>query len=103
MILCLISGSYEELCKDPDAVAWMLSEFKSVGKEQKLKGFEAIRALILEPEHFSIENGFLTPSFKYKRQQLQKHYQVSEIVCCALRILARSASYMLLCFVAEVA
>lgn len=54
----------------------MLSKFKSVGKEHRLKGFEAIRGLMLEPEHFSIENGFLTPSFKYKRPQLQKHYQV---------------------------
>eukprot|EP00878_Enallax_costatus_P014704 GHUV01015380.1.p1 GENE.GHUV01015380.1~~GHUV01015380.1.p1 ORF type:complete len:524 (+),score=162.60 GHUV01015380.1:1230-2801(+) len=68
-------GSFEELCKDPAAVSWMLSQFKTVMKDHKLKGFEAIRALILEPEHFSIENGFLTPSFKFKRQQLQKHYQ----------------------------
>lgn len=49
---------------------------KSVGRENKTKGFEAIKALVLEPEQFSVENDCLTPTFKYKRPQLQKRYQV---------------------------
>lgn len=46
------------------------------GKENKTKGFEAIKAVVLEPEQFSVENDCLTPTFKFKRPQLQKRYQV---------------------------
>lgn len=29
----------------------------------------------LDPTAWDVENGFMTPSFKLKRPQLQKHYQ----------------------------
>jgi long-chain acyl-CoA synthetase len=69
------TGSVSELCADPAAVSWMLGELKSVGKENRTKGFEAIKDLILEPEQFSVDNDCLTPTFKFKRPQLQKRYQ----------------------------
>lgn len=54
----------------------MLEELKRVGKEAKLKGFEAIRALHLEILHpFSVEDDLMTPTLKLKRPQLQKKYQ----------------------------
>ncbi|WIA35224.1 hypothetical protein OEZ86_003686 [Tetradesmus obliquus] len=69
------SGSVAELCKDPAAEAWLLSELQATGKENKTKGFEAIKGVLLEPEQFSVDNDCLTPTFKFKRPQLQKRYQ----------------------------
>lgn len=71
------TGSLAELCKDSEAEAWMLSELQGVGKANKTKGFEAIKGLILEPEQFSVENDCMTPTFKFKRPQLQKRYQAA--------------------------
>ena len=53
----------------------MVKELAAAAKSNKLKGFERIAAVHLEPEAFSAENGLMTPSFKLKRPQLQKHYQ----------------------------
>lgn len=80
-----LAGSVAELCRDADAVAWLLGELNATGKENKTKGFEAIKALLLEPEQFSVDNDCLTPTFKFKRPQLQKRYQVrSQARCTAL-------------------
>jgi len=69
------TGDVAELCKDPEAQAWMLAELNTVGKENKVKGFEAIRGVSLDHEQFSVENDCMTPTFKFKRPQLQKRYQ----------------------------
>ena len=39
-----------------------------------MNGFELPRAIHLEPVEFSVDNGFLTPSFKLKRPNLKKSY-----------------------------
>jgi hypothetical protein len=49
-----------------------------------LQGFEAIKGVLLEPEHFSVDNDCLTPTFKFKRPQLQKRYQVRPAVAAVL-------------------
>lgn len=41
---------------------------------QGLKGFEQIRALRLEPEEWSVETGYMTPSLKLKRPALKTKY-----------------------------
>lgn len=53
----------------------LLQELVNTGKAEKLKGFELIKAVHLEPAMFSIEEDLLTPTFKLKRPQLQKKYQ----------------------------
>ena len=45
----------------------------------QLKGFEMIKAVSLDPVMFDVERDLLTPTFKKKRPQLLKHYQVSVI------------------------
>ena len=57
------------------AEQFVVKELAAAAKSNKLKGFERIAAVHLEPEPFSAENGLMTPSFKLKRPQLQKHYQ----------------------------
>ena len=64
-----------DLCKDPAAENLVLSELKATGKAEKLKGFEIICKLTLEPKQFTIEEELLTPTFKLRRPQLQKRYQ----------------------------
>jgi long-chain acyl-CoA synthetase len=69
------SLSPAELCADPRCAQWCLDALTAVGKADKLKGFELVKAVHVEPEAFSVEADLLTPSFKYKRPQLQKRYQ----------------------------
>ncbi len=47
----------------------------ATGKAGKLKGFEIIKAIHLEPKVWSVDDDLLTPTFKFKRPMLQKKYQ----------------------------
>jgi len=70
-----IKGSFTELCTSEAAKAHILSQLSSIGKENKLKGFEMVKAIHLSPEPFSVENDLLTPTFKKRRPQLKKAFQ----------------------------
>jgi long-chain acyl-CoA synthetase len=63
------------ICKDAKTSDFLLKELNTTGKEGKLKGFELIKGVLVEPEQFSIEDDLMTPTFKLKRPQLQKKYQ----------------------------
>lgn len=54
---------------------YVVGELLKTGKAQRLKGFEMIKGVVLEPAEFSVDNDCMTPSFKLKRPQLQKRYQ----------------------------
>lgn len=43
----------------------------------QLKGFEFIKAIHFDPEPFDMERDLITPTYKKKRPQLLKYYQVS--------------------------
>ena len=64
-----------ELCARPDVNKHVLAALTVTGKEAKLKGFEAVKAIHLDARHFSVEDDTLTPTFKLKRPQLLKSYQ----------------------------
>ena len=70
-----ISGDIAAICANPKAKEAMLAELQATGKAEKLKGFELVRAVHLEPHPFAVEDDLLTPTFKLKRPQLQKKYQ----------------------------
>ncbi|KAL0329957.1 UNVERIFIED_CONTAM: Long chain acyl-CoA synthetase 4 [Sesamum radiatum] len=53
-----VSGDFNALCENP-----------------KLKGFEFIKAVHLDPVPFDMERDLITPTFKKKRPQLLKYYQ----------------------------
>ncbi|GAB4834556.1 Long chain acyl-CoA synthetase 4 [Ancistrocladus abbreviatus] len=70
-----VSGDFNALCENPKAKEYILTELSKVGKEKKLKGFEFIKAVHLDPVPFDIEHDLLTPTYKKKRPQLLKYYQ----------------------------
>ncbi|KAK6251435.1 hypothetical protein SCA6_005440 [Theobroma cacao] len=70
-----VGGDFDSLCQNPKAKEFILGELAKIGKEKKLKGFEFIKAVHLDPEPFDIERDLLTPTYKKKRPQLLKYYQ----------------------------
>nr|BAX25027.1 putative ACS1 [Oryza officinalis] len=70
-----IAGSLSELCENSRAKVYILSELTKIAKEKKLKGYELIRAVHLDPLPFDMERDLITPTYKKKRPQLLKHYQ----------------------------
>lgn len=69
-----ISGSFEELVKNPKIVQKVLDEVTEKGKASKLYSFEQIKKLHLETASFG-ERELLTPAFKIKRHEAKKYYQ----------------------------
>ncbi|PSS11314.1 Long chain acyl-CoA synthetase [Actinidia chinensis var. chinensis] len=70
-----VSGDFNSLCENPRAKEYIRGELTRIGKEKKLKGFELVKAVHLEPVPFDMERDLLTPTFKKKRPQLLKYYQ----------------------------
>uniref|UniRef100_A0A0E0N0T0 Long-chain-fatty-acid--CoA ligase n=1 Tax=Oryza rufipogon TaxID=4529 RepID=A0A0E0N0T0_ORYRU len=70
-----VTGDFATMCEDPKAKEFILGELTKTGKEKKLKGFELIRAVHLEPVPFDMDRDLITPTYKKKRPQLLKYYQ----------------------------
>ncbi|XP_012086726.1 long chain acyl-CoA synthetase 4 [Jatropha curcas] len=70
-----INGDFKSLCENPKAKEFTLGELTMTARENKLKGFEFIKAVHLDPEPFDIQRDLLTPTYKKKRPQLLKYYQ----------------------------
>lgn len=64
----------EELCKEKKASQHVQQQLEKTGRAEGLKGFEIVKAVLLCPEAFSVENDLMTPSFKLKRPQLKKRF-----------------------------
>ncbi|TVU12478.1 hypothetical protein EJB05_46128, partial [Eragrostis curvula] len=71
-----ITGSFAELCENSRAKEHILAELAKIAKEKKLKGFEVIKAIHLDPVPFDMERDLITPTYKKKRPQMLKYYQV---------------------------
>ncbi|XP_027362151.1 long chain acyl-CoA synthetase 4-like isoform X2 [Abrus precatorius] len=70
-----ISMDFNSLCEDSRAKSYILEELSKIAKEKKLKGFEVIKAVHLDPVPFDMERDLITPTYKKKRPQLLKYYQ----------------------------
>ena len=71
----LIGVDMKELCKSKLLNDTIMQEIEDFAKKNGLHGFETPRAIYLESEPFTAENGLTTPTFKLKRPQLQSHYR----------------------------
>ncbi|XP_028072334.1 long chain acyl-CoA synthetase 2-like isoform X1 [Camellia sinensis] len=69
------TGDFKLLCASSKARKYILDELNSTGQKNKLRGFEMLRAVHLEPYPFDIERDLITPTFKLKRPQLLKYYK----------------------------
>ena len=52
-----------------------MSAIHAIGKADGLKSFEQVRDIHLSSQLWSVENEFLTPTFKTKRPALAKHFK----------------------------
>ncbi|KAK7500899.1 hypothetical protein BaRGS_00007779 [Batillaria attramentaria] len=70
-----LSGSFEELCQNPDVKKCILESLTDLGRKSGLTSLEIVKDILVYPELFSVENGLLTPTFKAKRQELAKFFK----------------------------
>ncbi len=61
--------------KDQQLYKVIQDDLNKVAKEQKLNGYEYIKAFYLEKEQFTIEKDLLTPTFKLKRHQARIYFE----------------------------
>ncbi|XP_035838283.1 long chain acyl-CoA synthetase 4 [Helianthus annuus] len=58
-----ISGDFDSLCENPKIKEYILGELNRIGKEKKLKSFESVKTVHLDPVPFDLERDLLTPTF----------------------------------------
>ncbi|KAJ1977532.1 medium-chain fatty acid-CoA ligase faa2 [Dimargaris xerosporica] len=68
------NAAVADLDRHPKVRAALLRELHKVGKRSGLHSFEQVKAIYIESEPFSIDNGLLTPTLKLKRQEAIKVY-----------------------------
>ncbi|KAM7279046.1 hypothetical protein ACFE04_006180 [Oxalis oulophora] len=72
-----LTGDFNSICEDPRTKDYIIGELAKIAKENKLKGFEHIRGVHLDPVPFDVERELLTPSYKKKRPQMLKYYKAA--------------------------
>ncbi|KAG8431072.1 hypothetical protein GDO86_019463 [Hymenochirus boettgeri] len=53
----------------------ILQDMNKLGKEAGLKSFEQVKDIYVHSEMMTVENGFLTPTFKAKRAEVVNHFK----------------------------
>ncbi|CAL0330978.1 unnamed protein product [Lupinus luteus] len=69
------ADDFDSLCQDSRTNRYIIDELTKIGRGKKLKGFELIKAVHLDPVPFDMERDLITPTYKKKRPQLLKYYQ----------------------------
>lgn len=64
--------SFEDICQHEDAIKLIEGDLAALGSE--FKSFERPKRVALIPKEFSGEDDLLTPTLKYKRHKIEKHY-----------------------------
>ncbi|XP_023728302.1 long chain acyl-CoA synthetase 4 [Lactuca sativa] len=70
-----VDGDFCTICENPKTNAYILGDLTNIAKQKKLKGFEFVKAVHLDPVPFDMDRDLLTPTFKKKRAQFLKYYQ----------------------------
>ncbi|KAJ0054710.1 hypothetical protein Pint_00826 [Pistacia integerrima] len=71
--------SFSELCSLDQLKDYVLSELNCAAEKKKLRGFEYIKGVILDPHPFDMERDLVTATLKKRRNNLRRHYQVVRI------------------------
>ncbi|KAK7337547.1 hypothetical protein VNO77_18128 [Canavalia gladiata] len=66
---------FSELCSLDQLKKYVLSELKMTAERNKLKGFEYIKGIILDPQPFDMKRDLVTPTMKKRRNNMLKYYQ----------------------------
>lgn len=64
-----------DLCRVPAVNKRVLEELARVGRERKLKGYEIVRGIILEPVPWEPATEVMTPTLKVRRPQMAARYR----------------------------
>ncbi|KHN14145.1 Long chain acyl-CoA synthetase 1 [Glycine soja] len=67
---------FSKLCSLDQLKKHVLSELKVTAERNKLKGFEYIKGVILDPQPFDMERDLVTSTMKKRRNNMLKYYQV---------------------------
>nr|GLL42530.1 long chain acyl-CoA synthetase 1-like [Ipomoea trifida] len=68
-------GSIQELCSLNKLKSYVLLELKATAERNKLRGFEYIKGVILEPRLLELDTNLVTATLKKRRDKLFKHYK----------------------------
>ncbi|KAL6607893.1 hypothetical protein ACP70R_040956 [Stipagrostis hirtigluma subsp. patula] len=68
-------GSFGEICKLEGLKDYLLKELAAVAQKNKLRGFEYIKGIVLDPIPFDIERDLVTATMKKRRNSMLKYYQ----------------------------
>jgi long-chain acyl-CoA synthetase len=71
----LSKSSIDEICKNLTLNNAVLSDIKDLSIQNKLQGFEVVKAIRLHPTPFSVDNDLMTPTFKLKRQKIRDVFE----------------------------
>ena len=63
------------LAASPKFVKAVLVDLEVMGKKDKLRGFEFIKAVHIHPDLFTADSGLLTPTFKLKRNEAAIYFR----------------------------
>ncbi|PIN21007.1 Long-chain acyl-CoA synthetases (AMP-forming) [Handroanthus impetiginosus] len=69
-----IPGDFHALCNNHRLQECFLGRLKRIAKENKLKDFEFIKSVEIDPVPFDMERDLMTPTFKKKRDRLFDYY-----------------------------
>ncbi|EMS58749.1 Long chain acyl-CoA synthetase 1 [Triticum urartu] len=68
-------GSFSEICKSEGLKEHVLKELAAAAQKNKLRGFEYIKGVVLDPVPFDIERDLVTATMKKRRNYMLKYYQ----------------------------
>ncbi|BBG98578.1 AMP-dependent synthetase and ligase family protein [Prunus dulcis] len=68
-------GSFSDICSLDQLKNHIMAELKLTAERNKLRGFEHIKGVIVEPRPLDMERDLVTATMKKKRHQLLKYYK----------------------------